>query len=157
VPIFYYNTIIGALGISEENKHITAVYFPNHPKPVNPDLRETSLIKEAAKQLKSYLAGNLWEFSLPLELKGTEFMCKVWSELQKIPYGETATYGEIAGRIGKAKAYRAVGMANNRNPIPIIVPCHRVIGANGKLVGFGGGLDLKQKLLDIEQQNRKQS
>ena len=154
MPTFYYNTSIGALGISEENGFITTVYFANKPKPVALDLRETPLIKEAAEQLKLYLAGGLREFSLPLELKGTPFMERVWAELQKIPYGETATYGQIAGRVGNAKACRAVGMANNRNPIPIIVPCHRVIGANGKLVGFGGGLPLKQKLLSLEQQHR---
>ena len=154
MPLFYYQTCLGPLGVAEENQRITAVYFANKPRPVDAEIRETSLIKEAAEQLKAYLAGRLRFFSLPLELNGTDFMRLVWAELQKIPYGATATYGQIAGRIGHAKAYRAVGLANNRNPIPIIVPCHRVIGANGKLVGFGGGLDLKQKLLDLERKHQ---
>lgn len=153
MSIYFYNTIIGTLGISEKNNSISAVYFADRFKPVENDIGETALIKEAAAQLNSYLTGRLQRFSLPLAPEGTDFMRRVWLELQKIPYGQTATYGQIAKRIGNEKACRAVGMANNRNPIPIIIPCHRVIGANGKLVGFGGGLDLKQKLLDIEQQN----
>jgi len=152
MPIYYYQTCIGLLGISEENHSVTGVYFADRNKPAGGELGETALIKEAYHQLDAYLSGRLREFSLPLKLDGTEFMLKVWFELQKIPYGQTVTYGQIAKGIGNEKACRAVGMANNRNPIPIIIPCHRVIGANGKLVGFGGGLDLKQKLLDIEKQ-----
>lgn len=101
-----------------------------------------------------YFSGKLKQFSIPLNPYGTNFMRKVWNALQKIPYGETATYKDISELIEHPKAYRAVGLANSRNPIPIFIPCHRVIGANGKLVGFsGGGLDLKQKLLDLEKKN----
>ena len=87
---------------------------------------------------------------MPLEPNGTEFMKQVWTALCGIPYGKTATYGEIAERVGRPKAARAVGLANNRNPIPIIIPCHRVIGANGSLTGYAGGLDMKKRLLDLE-------
>ena len=132
--IFYYNTKIGRIGI-EEN--------------------ETALLKEAIKQLNEYLDGKRTLFDLPLEPKGTEFQKKVWNALKEIPFGETRSYGEIAKIIGNEKASRAVGMANNKNPIAIIVPCHRGIGANGKLVGYAGGLDLKKKLLQLESNNDK--
>ena len=108
------------------------------------------MLKEAARQLNAYLARELKEFSLPLAPAGTPFMQKVWAELRKIPYGQTASYKEIAQRIGHPQAQRAVGLANNKNPIAIFIPCHRVIGADGSLVGFGGGLELKRRLLDIE-------
>lgn len=102
------------------------------------------------KQLDQYFMGDRREFDIPLRLEGTQFQVSVWSELRKIPYGATITYGEIARRIGNPKAVRAVGLANGRNPIPIIVPCHRVIGANGTLTGFGGGIENKMLLLDLE-------
>ena len=101
-------------------------------------------------QLDEYFNGNRKKFDLPLVLHGTDFQISVWKALQDIPYGKTRSYGEIAARIGSPKASRAVGMANNRNPIVIIVPCHRVLGHNGSLTGFAGGLDLKQGLLDLE-------
>ena len=109
-----------------------------------------NLLKKAAKQLTEYFAGKRREFDLPLDFTGTGFQKKVWAALLTIPYGETRSYGEIAKQIGNPKACRAVGMANNRNPIAIICPCHRVIGADGSLVGFGGGLPAKQFLLDLE-------
>jgi len=111
---------------------------------------ETPLIQKAAAQIKEYLEGKRKQFKLPLVLHGTEFQMAVWQALQKIPYGETRSYKEIAASIGRPKAVRAVGMANNRNPISIIIPCHRVIGHDGKLVGYGGGLPLKQFLLELE-------
>ena len=114
------------------------------------ELRETALIKRAAKQLDEYFAGKRREFDLPLLFEGTDFQKSVWAALQTIPYGETRSYGEIAAQVGNPKAARAVGMANNRNPIAIICPCHRVIGADGSLVGFGGGLAMKEYLLGIE-------
>jgi len=114
-------------------------------------LRETPLLKQAAKQLREYFAGGRREFELPLRLKGTPFQLAVWEALRTIPYGETRGYGDIAAQIGKPGAARAVGGANNRNPIAIIVPCHRVIGADGSLVGFACGLATKQQLLDLEQ------
>ncbi len=104
----------------------------------------------ALRQLREYFAGERQQFDLPLHLFGTEFHRRVWQELQKIPFGKTASYKEIAVRIGKANAIRAVGQANHHNPIPIIIPCHRVIGSDGKLVGFGGGLPMKQQLLAHE-------
>ena len=105
---------------------------------------------EAVRQLRAYFAGQLRRFELPLDLRGTDFQLRVWRELERIPYGETRSYLEIAEAIGAPRAVRAVGAANGANPIPIVVPCHRVIGASGKLVGYGGGLPLKKRLLQLE-------
>lgn len=104
------------------------------------------------KEIIEYLNGERKKFSLPLDLRGTDFQIRVWKELLNIPYGNTATYKEVANFIGKPKAFRAVGNALNKNPVLIVVPCHRVIGSNGKLVGFRGGLELKRKLLNLESQ-----
>jgi methylated-DNA-[protein]-cysteine S-methyltransferase len=111
---------------------------------------EPAAFDEAVRQLRAYFSGELHDFSLPLKPSGTEFQLRVWTELQAIPYGTTTSYGELARRIGNPNGSRAVGLANGSNPIAIIVPCHRVIGASGKLTGFGGGLDIKQRLLDLE-------
>lgn len=146
--LFYYNTDIGKIGIREDGTHITNIYFREYNLDV--EKKETDLIRKAYIQLEEYISGNRTEFNLPLKPKGTMFQNKVWDELIKIPYGQTKSYKEIAILIGNEKASRAVGMANNKNPIPIIIPCHRVIGSNKKLVGYAGGLDLKQKLLEIE-------
>ena len=154
--IFYYNTKIGRIGMEENGVAITRLDFIN--KDAQEEIiekHETVLLKEAIKQLNEYLDGKRTLFDLPLEPKGTEFQKKVWDALKEIPFGETRSYGEIAKIIGNEKASRAVGMANNKNPIAIIVPCHRVIGANGKLVGYAGGLDLKEKLLKLESNNDK--
>lgn len=105
---------------------------------------------EAKLQLEEYFAGDRREFDLPLAARGTEFQHRVWAELRRIPFGETISYGELATRIGKPTASRAVGAANGRNPLPVVVPCHRVIGSDGRLTGFGGGLPTKQALLDLE-------
>lgn len=113
-------------------------------------IKETPLIKRAAKQLDEYFNKKRKTFDLPLKPEGTDFQKKVWKALQRIPYGTTASYGEIAAAIGNHKASRAVGMANNRNPIAIIIPCHRVIGADGSLVGYAGGLEIKKILLELE-------
>lgn len=113
--------------------------------------KDVPALKLAAEQLKSYFAGLLDHFDLPLAFRGTEFQNKVWQELTKIPFGQTISYGELARRVGSPKASRAVGLANGKNPIAIIVPCHRVIGANGTLTGYGGGLPRKKKLLELEQ------
>lgn len=110
----------------------------------------TALTDLVYGQVTEYLEGRRRAFTFPYELRGTEFQKRVWQELCKIPYGETRTYGDIAAAIGKPGAARAVGMANNRNPIIIAVPCHRVIGAGGKLVGYAGGLDMKRALLELE-------
>ena len=108
------------------------------------------LLEEAARQLRAYFAGTAREFDLPLDMVGTAFQKLVWRELMAILYGETRGYGQMAAAIGSPKAVRAVGAASGANPIPIVVPCHRVIGAGGKLVGYGGGLALKRRLLELE-------
>ncbi|KUH97194.1 cysteine methyltransferase [Mycolicibacterium acapulense] len=113
-------------------------------------IADNDAFPEAVEQLEAYFAGELTEFDLDLDMVGTPFQRKVWSALLTIPYGETRSYGEIARQIGAAGAFRAVGLANGHNPIGIIVPCHRVIGANGSLTGYGGGLDRKRALLDME-------
>jgi O-6-methylguanine DNA methyltransferase len=105
---------------------------------------------EAVRQLRAYFAGQLRRFDLPLDMRGTDFQLRVWRELERIPFGETRSYLQIAEAIGAPRAVRAVGAANGANPIPIVVPCHRVIGASGKLVGYGGGLPLKKRLLQLE-------
>lgn len=149
--VFYYNTMIGKLGIEENGLAITKVFFVHKDiEEKSVEKKETELLKEAIKQLNEYFDGKRKEFDLPLAPKGTEFQKKVWNALKEIPFGETRSYGEIARRIGNEKASRAVGTANNKNPIMIIIPCHRVIGANGKLVGYAGGIDIKEKLLNLE-------
>lgn len=115
-------------------------------------VRDDSAFQDAVDQLTAYFAGDLQEFDLDIEMAGTEFQRKVWNALRTIPYGETRSYGEIAEQIGSPNAFRAVGLANGHNPIAVIVPCHRVIGANGSLTGFGGGLERKSALLELERE-----
>lgn len=146
-----YDTSIGRLLFMEENGHLTRLTT------IPPDFslerqQETPLLLEALSQLNEYLQGIRKNFDLPLKLEGTPFQRQVWAALSHIPYGETRSYKNIAESIQNPKAVRAVGMANNRNPIFIIIPCHRVIGANGSLVGYGGGLELKARLLELEAQ-----
>jgi methylated-DNA-[protein]-cysteine S-methyltransferase len=109
------------------------------------------ILEETARQLRAYFEGTATEFHLPLDMVGTDFQKRVWRELLTIPYGETRSYGQMAAAIGSPAAVRAVGAANGANPLPIVAPCHRVIGAGGKLVGYGGGLELKRRLLELEQ------
>ena len=149
---YFYETRIGAIGIAEKGGKITRLYFPNDRRPPNTPIQETPLLQEAAQQLQNYLTGKLTGFSLPLQPEGTAFMQQVWSRLCEIPYGETTSYKTLAEGLGKPNAARAVGMANHRNPIPIFIPCHRVIGASGSLVGYRGGLDLKSRLLKLEKE-----
>jgi methylated-DNA-[protein]-cysteine S-methyltransferase len=146
----FLETTIGRIGIAEENHVLTHLFFHTKKSPTDAVEKWTPFLREVAKQLKEYLAGKRKMFDLSLKLHGTGFQLSVWNALQQIPYGETRSYGEIAKQIGNAKACRAVGMANHWNPIAIIVPCHRVIGADGSLTGFGGGLTLKQHLLELE-------
>jgi len=113
-------------------------------------VNHNAVMDETIRQLRAYFAGKLEQFDLPLAPEGTVFQLEVWRRLCEIPYGETISYGELARRIGNPKASRAVGLANGSNPIPIIIPCHRVIGSNGKLTGYGGGLPIKEKLLALE-------
>lgn len=149
--VFYYESKLGPIGIAESNDMITHLFFQNEAfSPEGYTHRETAVLTEAAKQLKEYFDGRRKEFELPLAPVGTEFMQRVWNALLQIPYGETRSYKQIAKMAGNEKACRAVGMANNRNPISIFIPCHRVIGASGALVGYGGGLDKKIFLLEHE-------
>ena len=156
INLAFIDTKIGKLAIEENGRAITDVYIVNEEieKDDSILLKETDLLKEASKQIKEYFEGNRQNFDLLLEPKGTEFQQKVWNALKEIHYGETKSYGEIAKMIGNEKAARAVGMANNKNPIMIIIPCHRVIGANGKLVGYSEGVDIKETLLNLEKDNR---
>jgi methylated-DNA-[protein]-cysteine S-methyltransferase len=151
--IYFYQTEIGRIGIVENGEGITAVYFNESEIANKFELEETDLLQEAAKQLQEYFSGTRSIFEIPIILEGTDFQKSVWKALQEIPYGETRSYGDIAKSIGNPKACRAVGMANNRNSIPIFIPCHRVIGSNGKLVGYAGGLEIKKHLLEIEKIN----
>ncbi|MDS1030881.1 methylated-DNA--[protein]-cysteine S-methyltransferase [Bacillota bacterium LX-D] len=150
--IFFYKTEIGKIGIAENRNAISNLYFPKEQIPQDAVIYETEILKEAGNQLQSYLSGGLKNFTLPLAPVGTEFMLCVWESLRSIPYGKTRSYQEIAQSLGNKKASRAVGLANNRNPIPIFIPCHRVIGANGKLTGYRGGLQIKTQLLELEKQ-----
>lgn len=134
--------------LEEEDGLLIRVSFSDRP---SDRMEETTpLLLKTIKQLEEYFGGQRRKFDLPLNPQGTEFQKKVWSALEEIPYGETRSYKEIAVRVGNPAACRAVGMANNRNPIAIIIPCHRVIGSNGDLTGYAGGLDIKRRLLAIE-------
>lgn len=144
---YIYDTEIGKIEITEESGIIIGINFNAD---TNIRKQETKLIRNTYLQIKEYLEGKREEFDIPIKLNGTEFQKKVWRELLEIPYGETRSYKQIAEKIGNPKACRAVGMANHNNPIAIIVPCHRVIGTNNKLVGYAGGVDIKQKLLNLE-------
>ncbi len=146
----FYETAIGLMGISESDGAITELFLVKEYESKEPVGKETPVLKAAIKQLKEYLTGKRKVFDVPLAPEGTEFQKKVWKALRDIPYGQTLSYKQVAENIGQPKASRAVGMANNKNPIMIVTPCHRVIGANGKLVGYAGGLDIKVKLLELE-------
>ncbi|MDW5299181.1 MAG: methylated-DNA--[protein]-cysteine S-methyltransferase [Sedimentibacter sp.] len=150
--VFVYNTIIGQVAVIDNGIEITNMDFADNFNIANMNVCETKLINNAANQLNEYLNGTRTAFDLPLNPEGTEFQKKVWTALCKIPYAETRSYKQIAEAVGNPKAFRAVGMANNKNPIIIFIPCHRVIGSNGSLVGYAGGLDMKEKLLALEKE-----
>ncbi len=154
----YYHGIsspIGPLAVLMSEAGVVRLEFGSS----RPPLGSATLVDSAAKcapcttQLAEYFAGTRTRFDLPLDLRGTEFQQACWRALLEIPYGETRSYGEIARVVGRPHAFRAVGMANHANPVAIIVPCHRVIGSNGALTGYGGGMDVKRWLLDLERQN----
>jgi len=147
---YCHRTVIGPISITATSTGITRLDFSDGPVTDGAANEEASLIREAFSQVESYLAGNLKKFDLPLEMHGTDFQKEVWNALLSIPYGSTASYKDVALMIGNIKAVRAVGMANNRNPIAIIVPCHRVIGSDGSLVGYAGGMERKRILLELE-------
>lgn len=142
---------IGPLTIHATAQAVTAIRFGGTPDSSGA-AGATSLLRQAAGELAEYFAGARRKFTFPIAPAGTPFQQAVWAALREIPYGQTRTYGQIAARIGRPKACRAVGMANNRNPIPVVVPCHRVIGASGALTGYAGGLDTKARLLGLEKQ-----
>ena len=144
---YSYETMLGSVTFFEEDGALLAISTHRTFEGIE---QETPLIKEAYRQLSEYLKGERKDFDLPLLIKGTTFQQQVWKALLEIPYGETRSYKQIAMAIGNPKAVRAVGMANNRNPLLIVVPCHRVIGANGKLVGYGAGIEKKEFLLRLE-------
>jgi O-6-methylguanine DNA methyltransferase len=151
---FRASSPVGPLFLAASTKGLVRLEFEARVQ----NLPKTTQIQESKKvlapylrQLSEYFAGDRREFSLPLDLRGTDFQRACWHALIEIPYGETRSYREIAQAIGHAHAYRAVGMSNNRNPVAIVVPCHRVIASSGSLCGYGGGLDIKRKLLDLEQ------
>lgn len=147
-----YKSPIGKLTLVSDGEAITHLAFENNKYPIADAPRGTDkIIEKACKELDAYFAGRLKTFTVPVRPEGTAFQLSAWKALQKIPYGATRSYGEQASAIGKPKAVRAIGAANGRNPIPIIIPCHRVIGADGSLTGFGGGMKTKQFLLEMEQ------
>lgn len=149
--LFYYSTPLGEIGIAEEGGCITNLFFTkDYVDNYEYIIDETNIHKQAINQLIEYFAKNRRIFTLPLAPEGTNFQMRVWQALCEIPYGETQSYKEIAKIIGNPNGARAVGMANNKNPIPIVIPCHRVIGSNGKLVGYAGGLKIKEYLLNLE-------
>ena len=142
---------VGKLRLVAEDGFLTELRFGGEPAVFMGDEENNDLLDEVERQLGEYFIGKRKRFEIPIQMKGTPFQLADWEALREIPYGETVSYGEIARRIGKPKASRAVGMANHNNPVSIIVPCHRVIGKNGKLTGYGGGLDVKRQLLELEQ------
>ncbi len=149
----HVSTPVGRLLLAGDREGLRRISFQNgfHPVEPGPDWRRTEEpFAEALAQLDAYFAGKLTRFDLPLAAQGTRFQREVWSALTTIPYGKTVSYRELARRVGRPLASRAVGAANGRNPIPIVIPCHRVIGADGSLTGFGGGLEIKRQLLALE-------
>lgn len=151
--IYPYDTAIGRIYVADNGSAIAGVFLPGNAVPAGIPQNETDVIKRAAVQITEYLSGRRREFDVKVEPEGTDFQKRVWAALRTIPYGHTCSYSHIAHIAGNPKACRAVGMANNRNPVSIIIPCHRVIGKSGALVGYGGGLELKKCLLDIEAAN----
>ena len=144
---FTYETVLGDVTLVEEDGALLAISLKSIQEGTE---LETTIIKEAHRQITEYLKGERKVFDLPIRLRGTDFQQQVWTALLDIPYGETRSYKQIAEAIGNPKGMRAVGMANNRNPLLIVVPCHRVIGANGSMVGYGEGVEMKEFLLRLE-------
>ena len=148
---FVYNMPLGRLTIAADDHAIKEVHFG--ALKLDCPRRPSALTNQAATQLQEYFSGKRTEFSVPVDPEGSEFQKAVWSQLQTIPYGQTRTYAQVAEAIGSPKSYRGVGMANNKNPIPILIPCHRVIGANGNLVGYAAGIKIKDYLLKLESEH----
>lgn len=155
--LFFFRTSspVGRLFLAASGKGLVRLEFEPRVMKFDPraiQLRESRhTLAPYLRELDEYFAGRRREFSIPLDLRGTDFQLRCWRALLEIPYGETRTYGDIARAIGHPRAFRAVGMSNNRNPVAIVVPCHRVIASGGSLCGYGGGIEIKRKLLDLEQ------
>jgi methylated-DNA-[protein]-cysteine S-methyltransferase len=149
-----FESPIGPLLIAGDQEGVRTIRFPRDGRASKPERdwmeANSGAVAQTVAQLREYFAGRRTEFDLPLALRGTPFQLAVWRELRRVPYGQTVSYGELAGRIGNPKASRAVGSANGANRIPIVIPCHRVIAAGGRLGGFGGGLPVKEALLALE-------
>ena len=149
-----YDSPVGRLFLGEENGFLSLLVFSaDDPRLQQYVQKTTPILSDAKKELDEYFAGKRRTFEIPLKVQGTEFQERVWRELQKISYGKTCTYKDISARVDCPRGSRAVGLANNRNPISIFIPCHRVISGNGKLTGYAGGLDAKRYLLELEQKN----
>ena len=148
--ILSVNTPLGKMALGEERGKITRLYLGAQDVPAGIRQKPTPVLKEAVRQLGQYFDGTRKTFDLPIQPRGTAFQQSVWRALCDIPYGQTRSYARLAAQIGSPKACRAVGMANHKNPIPIIIPCHRVVGADGSLTGYAGGTDMKKALLDLE-------
>lgn len=150
---FLENNYLGLIAIIEERDGISAIEFLKNQKDrieLLKNMKESVLTKDCKKQLEEYFSGKRRKFNIKLDIMGTDFQKSAWEAMQKIPYGKTISYSEEAKMIGNEKAVRAIGLANGKNRIPIIIPCHRVIGKNGKLVGYTGGLHIKEYLLNLE-------
>lgn len=154
ISFWRYDSPLGIYTVAEDGEGIYALFFGERPGKEKWTMQETPLLKRAAAQMAEYFSGARRSFDLPLSLKGTPFQMADWAALREIPYGQTRCYQQIAEQLGNSKACRAVGMANNRNPVAVIIPCHRVLGKDGKLVGYAGGLSVKQGLLALEQKYR---
>ena len=149
MDFYAFSTPLGPMALAGEDGAITRLYLPGAPTP-RLTSHPTPLLLEGERQLLEYLGGRRKTFDLPLNPQGTPFQRRVWQALEAIPFGETRTYRDVAQAVDSPRGFRAVGMANHRNPIPILIPCHRVVGADGSLTGYAGGLELKKALLALE-------
>lgn len=152
-----FQTVLGQTGLAEQNGAITNLFFEGTVGPGAYEEQSTPLLERAREQLLEYLEGRRQEFDLPLAPEGTEFQRQVWQALRQIPYGQTRSYGWLAQQVGRPQAARAAGQANGRNPISILIPCHRVVGAQGALTGYAGGLERKKMLLELESRQAGQA
>lgn len=144
----------GTIILEEEEEHLLRIHLTHVTIPAHSERRITETLQETMEQIDEYLSGHRRTFQLPFRIQGTPFQRKVWNALREIPYGTTLSYKSLAEKVGSPRGYRAVGMANHRNPFPLIIPCHRVVGTDGSLVGFAAGLAWKRKLLALEQENK---
>ncbi len=152
MDLITFDTPYGTMGLAQESGALVRLYLPGEGVPRIAE-HETPLLAEGKRQLAEYFAGTRKTFDLPLRPEGTAFRQKTWQVLTDIPYGATITYGQLAVGVGNPKAVRAVGQANHHNPLPILIPCHRVVGADGSLTGYGGGVELKKLLLALEREH----